>query len=138
MKLEFRKLHLKLFARVFIALLIYGGVIVCTVYSMILSNEEKATYSTDVDYQYKRMHEYHIKPYSGNITNRLGGSYSADLKYAELSKEEVEALALDLQNDGFMEYPDSYKQGRKFCKNNIAVIIYYESAQVLITRYKEE
>lgn len=82
---NFKKFSLKSFAKICVALLIYGGGAVCAIYSQLLANEDMATYSKDIDYQYERMLEYDVKPYSGRTTGKLGGDYFASINYGKLS-----------------------------------------------------
>lgn len=109
-------------------------------YSMcIIYNTEiiKSTYRHDVDYQVSRFQEYNVQPIKINITDRLGGYYSADLYYGNISDKELDSVISDLYNDGFIEY--SEKHNKKFHKNNVSVIIVLnndKSIKILVSIYE--
>ena len=95
----------------------------------------KNTYRHDVDYQVSRLQDYHVKPIQIDKTDRLGGYYSVDLYYGNISDKELDSVILDLYNDGFIEYSD--KHNKKFHKNQKAsdikshhYIISYDPADV--------
>ena len=138
--LNFKKFPFKSFAKICVALLIYGGGVACAIYSQLLANEDMATYSKDIDYQYERMLEYDVKPYSGRTIGKLGGDYFASINYGKLSQHELERLIIQLHEDGFLDYVDKYNQGGHFYKDNVVVIIIINpdrNVEVLITRYEQ-
>lgn len=97
----------------------------------------KSTYRHDVDYQVSRFQEYNVQPIKINKTDRLGGYYSADLYYGNISDKELDSVISDLYNDGFIEY--SEKHNKKFHKNNVSVIIVLnndKSIKILVSVYE--
>lgn len=97
----------------------------------------KSTYRHDVDYQVRRFQEYNVQPIKIDITDRLGGYYSADLYYGNISDKELDSVISDLYNDGFIEY--SEKHNKKFHKNNVSVIIVLnndKSIKILVSVYE--
>ena len=108
--------------------------IMCNIYNAEIA---KSTYRHDVDYQVRRFQEYNVQPIKIDITDRLGGYYSADLYYGNISDKELDSVILDLYNDGFIEY--SEKHNKKFHKNNVSVIIVLnndKSIKILVSVYE--
>ena len=91
--------------------------IMCNIYNAEIA---KSTYRHDVDYQVSRLQDYHVKPIQIDKTDRLGGYYSVDLYYGNISDKELDSVISDLYNDGFIEYSD--KHNKKFHKNNVSVV----------------
>ena len=108
--------------------------IMCNIYNAEIA---KSTYRHDVDYQVRRFQEYNVQPIKIDITDRLGGYYSADLYYGNISDKELDSVISDLYNDGFIEY--SEKHNKKFHKNNVSVIIVLnndKSIKILVSVYE--
>ena len=99
----------------------------------------KNTYRHDVDYQVSRLQDYHVKPIQIHKTDRLGGYYSADLYYGNISDKELDSVISDLYNDGFIEYSD--KHNKKFYKNNVSVVFVHnndKSIEILVSVYERK